>query len=348
MKFKRKAVRAFEGSGGSRLAKINERVIIEEELRKGPELCPYVTAERSITEKRRSAPKLSPTKHRPSQKLDVRISSADLDPSLEPVQIDAGDGHFQTVAFDPYLGAGSNPHADLMEFGEHTEETGDPEKDRENGVSTIGEVCQALGKEGFVVRQMKGQKVRPCAPAWIRTSLSEFILGRVDQDHRTIETLPFWALIDFLILQQHYLSYRSDEDIFYMNWELFKKDKTGTRWTSSTNAVKLRRIKLLKQGNELYADKEDDFQPNPDARPELRKLDAGAGGHIRECQVPGCPNRAETSEPIQGVYICEAHPVRVQKHYANVKAHRSVKESTSCDVSTLPTAMFEGEKLPTV
>ena len=294
---RRKAIKLFPGLAGSPWAK-------------------YASAEKSITEIINSAPKLSASEHRASKKSDVYISSADLDPAFEYPK-SQNTNHFQATAFDPRLKSGHKPTP--FEPGDGGNGIGDGYDVNESSYqSSVSQVFDVFG-EDINFMTIRGLTPRKKTPHWILTSLSEFILGRVEPADRTPKRIPRWAVLDFIILDDYYRRRRTDEQIFTEHLKRFKKDKAGSRWTRSVSAVKMRRFCLVKEGYKLFGPEKIDpeiFVPNPDCRPMLRKLDEGPGGFIQDCYVLGCRNQIESSKPISGKYICENHPESIQKQAA--------------------------------
>jgi hypothetical protein len=264
---RKKARRLFVGLAGSALSRI-----IRQNL----------TAEESVTAKKNRLPKMDPTA-RP-EPIDVRMSSKDRDPAFsdtrsadkkkslkqivaeiaetvkrrssglyDPVK-DNEDAqvHFQTYAFDPKLSRGTDPIAYI----------GDRRDDNksENDI-TFSAASQNFPNGGYSVQTLRGAedpKPRSRIPWWIKnpTTFHEFRTNLTACKNDTG--------IDFAILRCYYLLSASDEEIFN-SFKGFLKAEHGLnrkRWTSSVNALKNRRVNLIKLGFEVFG--EDHLQEGPE------------------------------------------------------------------------------------
>ena len=200
-----------------------------------------ITQERSLTDLRARG------------RLGVKISSADLDPAFEPAKSQHFNDYFQTVAFDPNLG-GTDPHQ--YEHGVENAASTSAD-DNEDGLSTLNEAVQALGKDAFIVQVVRGERPRDDTPEWIqsRNQLSTFILSRIAESDKAARRVPLSTKLDFIILVEFYLSQYTDEEIFHYYYRLLEQDKARTRWTCSPTALKARRERLVKSGDRFFDSK---------------------------------------------------------------------------------------------
>jgi hypothetical protein len=187
------------------------------------------TLEKSVTELRR---------RKNSTECTVRISSADLDPAFEPAKSQYGETYG--------TGNGTDPIA--YERGVQTIQ----ETAQDDGVSSLAEVYQSFGEDSFEIQRLRTSQPRRSTPHWVRdeVSLIKFITSRLDVDDvKKTRRIPLRTLLDYMILTEFYLDRYSDEEIFLYYLDLFRKDRSGTRWTCSVKALKARRERLVKTGN---------------------------------------------------------------------------------------------------
>jgi hypothetical protein len=169
---------------------------------------------------------------------------------------------FQQHAFDPKL-RGVDPRkaydkrwdslsSELKPTGPSSRE-GDPYK-----TSQINSDDPGLGLRMVVMRE-EGMRLR--IPWWIEDdhAFEEFLLHLVNQDkpddeYRVLKgrELRQAAGLDFNILYEFYFSGREDYEIFDMHEEEFKREKGRQRITSSIDAVKKRRQRLVETGNAMF------------------------------------------------------------------------------------------------
>jgi hypothetical protein len=102
---------------------------------------------------------------------------------------------------------------------------------------------------------------RSDTPFWVITSLSKFILSRVKEVNKDDnQELPLRATLDYRILRDYYLNQCTDEEIFDEYKIKLREDRRrtrrttksfawSTRWTSTADALKGRRLRLVKEGN---------------------------------------------------------------------------------------------------
>jgi hypothetical protein len=173
---------------------------------------------------------------------DVKVSSADLDPAFIQHKTKNPE-HFQDSTFDPDLGKGRNPHAFA---GERREKVDCPSPAQ----LRLNEVAQAFNGSGFTVGKMRESDTaaRRKTPWWFRdqAALKEFIKHIGSGRPRNSVAL------DYVILEDYFLLRLSDEDIFLRYRTELQQATAGKRWTSSVNALKNRRIRLIQRGEELF------------------------------------------------------------------------------------------------
>jgi hypothetical protein len=135
-----------------------------------PELIPYITKEKSVTE--------AFVRGRDS----LKISSHDLDPALLPPE-----------TAENVTGMGQDPIQ--YEHDASSSATGNPDNETED----ISSVCQALGAGGFAIQKIRGHDPRPGTPAWItrREMLGEFLRSRISPRPSWIQSLRISRLPRF-------------------------------------------------------------------------------------------------------------------------------------------------------
>jgi hypothetical protein len=217
----------------------------------------------------------------PNEYTDVKISSSDLDPGLvvyKPID-DFTNPVFQEHGFDSGLG-GTDP----KQFtGSHTDGGHDPNGATERE-SPLAQAAQAMGK-GFVVMTAHDLIAAPrvSTPHWIRDrSLFKQFMDGLDEETRKL---------DIVILAEFYINRRTDPEIFALYEEEHRlKFEYGnpprkTRWTSTVNALKNRRTRLIDKGDALFGPSPDFIIPTPGrithvASTEIERLEMIAAGFI--------------------------------------------------------------------
>lgn len=232
----------------------------------------YASTEKSITQTKARMPAQAPSKH--PRKPSVKISSGDLDPAFERLDLSVtadgeGNPRFQARQFAPELGKGTNPHGYM---GEHTDdrraEVGRYQKSQKELV--LAQVAQAIGKDdrpgyygaGFSVLTIRGSDCRPRTdcPDWILNGgILVFIGHRLGSKFRACleaKKFPPQAALDYAILTDYYRYRLTDAAIFHQYKASLRLEAMGKgRWTSSPNAVKNRRFRLVREGNALFGDR---------------------------------------------------------------------------------------------
>jgi hypothetical protein len=323
---------------GSSLPRTGFRDQVKQALKTRPDCLPYSTPEASITDLKIRG------------KSGVKISTGDLDPAFEPPKSHPGSAHFQDYGHDPRIGNGVDPAA--FERGA-TGGQADGQPDEYDGHAGIAAACQAM-EEGFVVQKIRASEPRANTPEWIRTRLTEFIKSRLTAKEILAKHIPLRSLLDYIIMDEHYLECYSDEEVFDRHFDVLRQDKSGQRWTCSVKALGARRERLVKLGDEYFRDdpafaKEPKIEEVPEA-PLWQKVDNGTGGYCYKCAVATCFNIAESSTPIQ-LYICKGHSRREQALAAQRSVHplngwlSSVK-SAGCSVSENIVPSIDGDHPP--
>lgn len=241
----------------------------------------FTTNETSVTEKiKRRNTKLGPK---------IVISGADLDPAAKRSKSD----------FDKPLG-GRDPMNDVREW-------------RSDSDKNINTIFQNLGVKdaadgGIMFYRSKGEFVsRRRTPIWMMGRLKEFIQRRILDNVEPLDPAPLWAILDFIILREYYLGSVGDKEIFSQYKKHFRKESTGSKWTSSPGAVKKRRLRLRDEGNLAFP-----AEPETENEPEhhgwwIFTQDQGPYTFYRACFIPLCGNIAAASTQIRGKFICKEH-----------------------------------------
>ena len=276
-----------------------------------PKFAPYISTELTITEliDRRDY----------ADDVTLQISSKDLDPAFEPAETQKTYGRGQDpVAYERGVGkAGANP---------------DDENNRDSAhpISGIAQAFQSMGEDGCSIQVIRHSQPRKNAPEWIVTSLGEFIRSRLTVQQRTTKYVPLQEQLNFHILHDYYLEKYKDKTIFRRYLHQFKRDRAGSRWTSSVFALKARRERLIAAGNAFFGvdrarQQEENAEPScNNTRGIFRRLDSGAGGFFKTCAVPGCLNQGEASGPVVDGYICEQHPRSIQRKTSALQKLKTV------------------------
>jgi hypothetical protein len=92
-------------------------------------------------------------------------------------------------------------------------------------------------------------------PKWMLDPdiFQKFLRGLVGKDCALEgQDLCYAAGLDYVILDAHYFRRKTDKEIYEEHAAEFKAEKQGRRHTSSTGAVKRRRLQLVKQGDAKY------------------------------------------------------------------------------------------------
>jgi hypothetical protein len=268
-----------------------------------PKFAKYISKEMSVTE-------LLWRRDGTGDDVALRISSRDLDPAFEPAQSQETYGRGQDPISYEHGGGAAGAQNDDSDDGDEGDESDD--------FSTIAEAYQAMGEDGFSIQVLRHSQPRKSAPDWVLTSLAEFIRWRLTDEQRRAKYVPLQEELNFYILRDFYLEKYTDKYILHRYLRQFKRERSGSRWTCSAKAVKQRRERLLRAGDEYFdqEQEDDDFcieQPGlNNKRGVFRRMDQGAGGFFAKCAVLGCCNQIEASQAISGVYICEQHPQSIQ------------------------------------
>jgi hypothetical protein len=273
---KKPAKRAFIGLAGSPLAKEDDSVapspllepdvaaVVKEILTKAQRK--YVSTERPIQRTEREPRLKGARKSRRRSYTDVKLSSGDRDPAFA-----TNNGHsperFQQWLFDSELG-GTDPQSFA---GEHKDAGAGTDED----ISPLAEAAQAIGEKAYSVERLKRSRPRRNTPWWFPSKYRLLVLNRSKYVHATV-------CLDAAILWHYYIENRSDAEIFQDLKDQLRTEILGrSRWTSSINALKNRRLRLVSEGDAL-------FGPDPDAKP------APAAGEV----VQGPPSEIDRLQMI--------------------------------------------------
>jgi hypothetical protein len=244
---------AIEPRISTRNQPLTWRKRIKAALRERPDLAPFVSRERSVTELIRFG------------KYGIRLSSRDLDPAFKPAQ-----------RSDEAMQGSGNPE-DYDGGNMISAVAGSPDGD---DINPIVLVFDAMGEGGFAAFKVRGYDPRPSAPDWIRDSekLIEFIKSRIAPADLEAKSVPVKAVIDYILLSAFFLDEYTDEEIFHFWIEtgdntvhqmayLLRMDKFGSRYTNSVRALAARRERLVAAGNEYFG-----IKPDADSRPDTEML----------------------------------------------------------------------------
>jgi hypothetical protein len=141
-------------------------------------------------------------------------------------------------------------------------------------------IAQSLPKRFNVQTVTNYQGPRPDCPAWVKAQnlLVTFIksrLGTRECQDLPKQKVPLWAALDYVILSEYYLHYRTDEDIYEEYEHRLREEAAGKkRWTSSVNALKNRRFRLVKQGDAMFG--ANDSREQADGAQEADRTDEAA------------------------------------------------------------------------
>jgi hypothetical protein len=161
---------------------------------------------------------------------------------------------FQKYQFDKSLRRSKRP----VGTG-HIHRQGNPTNEGDESTELLlNKIAQSLPKRFNVQTATNYESHRPESPAWVKAKdlLVTFIkswLGTRECQDLEQEKVPLWAALDYVILTEYYLQYSTDEDI-YEKYEHRLREEAGgkKRWTSSVNALKNRRLRLVKEGNAMF------------------------------------------------------------------------------------------------
>jgi|HubBroStandDraft_2_1064218.scaffolds.fasta_scaffold18922_2 hypothetical protein len=267
----------------------------------------------------------------------VKMSSADTDPSF---------GRIRNGWRDDLRSESLKEVEERIERGEDPETFSFQNYAFDSGLESIPRKKEGIDRyqeisNGYGVVTLKGNEDfkgwRRESPWWLlnEKALAKLNLSEHDSD----------------ILRYFYLSHMSDDDIYEemrMVFEILEPGENTSRHTSSGNAVKKRRLKLVKDGNQILgkddpsAEKEkplfsDEWHDATEldvplgttiatiTRPQrahpmqepgwTQTRSVPSGYYSLECAVEGCHEFYIYPEPrrAERIYVCRNHPTRIQK-----------------------------------
>lgn len=296
---------------------------------------------------------------------DVVMSSRDSDPAFTKIRKQWADEVKQDYKQQTLVKlAKEQEHTRLL--GDWTaEELHDESQSQFQDYSFVDESSGKVGRSvyddfsgtgeapGFAVMQVKGcdygRKCRKNAPWWIK---APHLQGTIK---------AAFGETNYGLLRDFYVGYMTDEDLFEENKKIFEfesngkiseyeidgkileyvtQDKSLGRYTSSSEAVKKRRLALAKRGDELWGksnphkDKKWSHEAHLDYMVEIREEGGPPepqlpgwvepqkvvppGSSVLVCSIPGCPGSCITDRPItpESRYFCPRHPSKIVKKFA--------------------------------
>jgi hypothetical protein len=163
---------------------------------------------------------------------------------------------FQNHQFDRSLRRSTTPLGTS-----HVQRQGRPTGEGDESTELLlNKVAQSLPKRFRVQTATNYEGPRPETPDWLKTrDLISFIINRLNEEERhnlLHHKIARWAAVDYVILVEYYLRYTTDEEIFEKyNSHLQAEAEGKRRWTSSVNALKNRRLRLVKEGDAMFGKK---------------------------------------------------------------------------------------------
>jgi hypothetical protein len=163
---------------------------------------------------------------------------------------------FQERQFDKSLRGSKKP------FGtSHIHRRGNRTKEGDESTELLlKNFAQSLPRRFSVQTVTNYESSRHDFPDWVKSDLVSFIINRLDTRERNDllrRKVPLWAALDHAILVEYYLLYTPDEEILDKYRFCLQSEAAGKkRWTSSVNALKNRRLRLVKEGNAMFGENE--------------------------------------------------------------------------------------------